>query len=204
MEGLMIRRAVASDVDRIAEIMAGEPGQEAVAIAGCEEAARAFWTGLIRLPGSPEGWQRSTVVERDGHVLGVLQMSQGVKALRATPRLALLAVRTFGIGLISVWPRYKARQRVNPQLPPDAWFIAELHVDPAYRNRGIGGALLDFAEAEARGRGLRRMSLTTTTINPARHLYERHGFRVAETKTDPDYERYTGISGRHLMVKELS
>jgi hypothetical protein len=48
------------------------------------------------------------------------------------------------------------------------------------------------------------MALTTTTINPARHLYERKGFRVAETKTDRMYETYTGIEGRHLMVKELS
>jgi ribosomal protein S18 acetylase RimI-like enzyme len=47
------------------------------------------------------------------------------------------------------------------------------------------------------------MALTTTTENPARHLYERHGFRVVETRTDPAYERYTGIEGRHRMVKDL-
>jgi len=76
-------------------------------------------------------------------------------------------------------------------------------VDPRHRNRGIGGAMLDHAEEEARRRGHRLMSLTTTTANPARHLYERHGFRVVETLTDAAYERYTGIAGRHLMVKEL-
>jgi len=47
------------------------------------------------------------------------------------------------------------------------------------------------------------MSLTTHIANPARHLYERHGFRVVETRTDPDYERYTGIEGRVRMAKEL-
>jgi len=47
------------------------------------------------------------------------------------------------------------------------------------------------------------MSLTTHTSNPARRLYERHGYRVVETRTDPAYERYTGIEGRVLMVKEL-
>jgi ribosomal protein S18 acetylase RimI-like enzyme len=47
------------------------------------------------------------------------------------------------------------------------------------------------------------MSLTTHTANPARRLYERHGFWVVETRTDTDYERYTGIEGRFLMVKEL-
>ena len=47
------------------------------------------------------------------------------------------------------------------------------------------------------------MSLSTTTVNPARRLYEHHGFRVAQTLTDPWYERVTGISGRHLMLKDL-
>ena len=87
--------------------------------------------------------------------------------------------------------------------PAGSYYIAEIDVDPDWRNRGIGGALLDYAEAEARAAGYTVMSLTTTTINPARRLYERHGFRVVETKTDAAYERYTGIQGRHLMVKEL-
>ena len=85
----------------------------------------------------------------------------------------------------------------------DVAFNKEIQADLAYRNRGIGGALLWYAEAKAREGGYARMSLTTTTINPARRLYERHGFRVVETLTDTDYERYTGIEGRHLMVKDL-
>jgi ribosomal protein S18 acetylase RimI-like enzyme len=204
MQGLTVRKATTGDTDRIAEIMAGEPGQEAVAIAGCQEAARKFGMALVRLPGSPQGWQRSTVAELEGNVVGVLQTSPANESFRLTPRLVLLAVRTFGLGIVSVLGRFRARLRVNPELPVNAWYIGELDVDPAHRNRGIGGALLDYAEAEAKGLGYRRMSLQTTTVNPARRLYERHGFSVVETRTDPTYERYTGIAGRHLMVKELS
>jgi len=43
----------------------------------------------------------------------------------------------------------------------------------------------------------------TATSNPARRLYERHGFVVVETKTDPEYERGVGAEGRILMVKAL-
>jgi ribosomal protein S18 acetylase RimI-like enzyme len=64
--------------------------------------------------------------------------------------------------------------------------------------------LLDHAEAEARAGGIQVMSLTTTTDNPARRLYERHGFRIVETLTDDVYRRYTGIDGRYSMVKELT
>ena len=91
-----------------------------------------------------------------------------------------------------------------PTTPSGAYLIAQLNTHPQCRNRGYGAAALDLAEAEARRLGHQQMSLTTTTANPARHLYERHGFRVVETRTDEAYERYTGIPGRHLMVKELA
>jgi len=47
------------------------------------------------------------------------------------------------------------------------------------------------------------MSLTTNIDNPARHLYERTGFRVAQTKRDAGYERWGGSPGRVFMVREL-
>jgi ribosomal protein S18 acetylase RimI-like enzyme len=47
------------------------------------------------------------------------------------------------------------------------------------------------------------MSLTTTTSNPARRLYERFGFDLIETREDASYLAATGIAGRILMVKKL-
>jgi ribosomal protein S18 acetylase RimI-like enzyme len=202
MEGLSFRKATPMDTERIAAIINDPPGQEAVAIAGCVEAARELGMALVRLPDGPQGWQRTVVGELDGEVVGVLQT--GSVDFSLTPRLALLALRVFGVGIVSVLGRARARQRVEPKAPEGAYNIIELHVDPAFRNRGVGGALLDHAEEEACRAGYRRMCLTTTTINAARRLYERHGFRVVETLTDAAYERYTGIAGRHLMVKELT
>jgi len=205
MEGLVIRKATVADLDRIAELISGEPGREAVAIAGCEEAAIKFGMGFIRLPGSPQGWPVSTVAELEGQVVGVMQINDESQSYRITPRVALLAIRTFGIvGIVPVLGRTRARLRVNPEFPKGTFHVSELDVDPAYQNRGIGGALLAQAESEARRLGYKTLSLVTTTVNPARRLYERNGYRVVETKTDSSYERYTGISGRHLMVKELS
>ena len=204
MEGLTIRPASAADTERIAELIAGEPGQEAVGIAGCVEAAREFGMALVHIPDSPQGWQRSALAEHDGKPVGVLQGGEGETHFSMTPRLALLALRVFGVGIISVLGRARARQRVQHDAPKGAYTVREFDVDPGYRNRGIGGVLLDYAEAEARRLGHQQMSLTTNTGNPARRLYERHGFRVVSTLTDPDYERYTGLAGRHLMTKELS
>jgi len=99
--------------------------------------------------------------------------------------------------------RGRARARVAIPPPPDALHIHELHVARELRGRGIGGSVLRYAEEQARARGRPLLSLTTTTSNPARRLYERAGFRVVETRTDPAYRRITGIDGRHLMIKPL-
>ena len=53
--------------------------------------------------------------------------------------------------------------------------IVDISLLPAARGRGIGGALLDMACAEAEALG-RSISLQVDAANPARHLYARKGF----------------------------
>jgi ribosomal protein S18 acetylase RimI-like enzyme len=208
MEGLTFRRATPEDRERIAEIVAGDPGREAIGIAGGEEKAQALGMVIARMewmPAGPRGLAYTVLGDLDGETVGIIQAGSGLGGLKITPAVALAAIRIFGLlGAVRLLPRGRARARVDIPTPPDAYHIGELEVDPRYRNRGIGGALLDRAEAQGREGGYRQMSLVTTTINPAHRLYERHGFRVVETRTDPDYERYTGIEGRVLMVKELA
>jgi len=204
MEGLSVRAATAADTRRIAEIIAGQPGNEATAICGGVALARRFGMGFVRLPGSPQGWPHTTVAEADGRVVAIIQAGHASEEFQVTPRVALFALQTFGpFRLPGLLRRLRSRARVQTHAPPGSYHISELHVDPDLRNQGIGGALLDWAEAQARAGGYLVMSLSTTTTNPARRLYERHGFRVAQTLTDPDYERVTGIAGRHLMLKDL-
>jgi GNAT superfamily N-acetyltransferase len=53
------------------------------------------------------------------------------------------------------------------------WFI----VDPAYQGHGLGRRLMDVAMTFCRGKGFRRVYLTTFEgLTAARHLYEKHGF----------------------------
>jgi ribosomal protein S18 acetylase RimI-like enzyme len=204
MEGLMIRKASAADTERIAEIMYRSPSDELSALLGCERAAREVGKAAVRMAGSPQGWQRSVVGVLDREVVGVVQGGRPDPAPRgAALRFGLRVLRIMGVSLLTSLPRLRARGRVQFDWLADSHEVAELHVDPRYRNRGIGGRLLHCAEDEAKRLGYRRMSLVTTMINPARRLYERHGFRVAETKTDAAYERATGIAGGIRMIKEL-
>ena len=57
--------------------------------------------------------------------------------------------------------------------------IAGLGVDPSSQGRGVAGALLAAAVAEARRRGALRLTLRVLGHNaPARRAYERAGFEV--------------------------
>jgi GNAT superfamily N-acetyltransferase len=55
-------------------------------------------------------------------------------------------------------------------------------VVPSRRHHGYGSKLLDALLARARESGYATISLSVESDNPARHLYERYGFRpVVET-----------------------
>jgi GNAT superfamily N-acetyltransferase len=182
--------------------------QEAVGLAfGRPDLARALGGALIRLPNSPSGWERTVFAVHEERPVGVLQAGPDEVSFTSYVTLPVVwrVLRIFGpVKAVRGIPRIRARGRIDFDAVPDAYGVHELHVDPVFRNRGIGKAMLSYAEADARRLGSSRMALTTTTSNPARRLYEREGYRIVETKTDPAYERYTGIAGRHLLVKELT
>jgi ribosomal protein S18 acetylase RimI-like enzyme len=205
VDGLIIRPAHREDLHRIAELISGDPGQEALGLVGNRRLARRLGMAWIISSGSTQGWKQSTIAELSGEAVGVIQAGGGLSEFNIGLSDVWLALRILGpLRSIAQIPRLNARARVQPKRPQGAYHIAELDVDPAHRNKGIGGALLDWAEAQAREQGFKQMSLTTTTNNPARRLYERHGFYIAETLTDDAYRRYTGIDGRHLMLKDLA
>ncbi len=62
--------------------------------------------------------------------------------------------------------------------PADELYLETMAVHPRARGRGVGGALLRFADGEARRRGRRSLSLYCIASNARAHaLYERSGYR---------------------------
>jgi ribosomal protein S18 acetylase RimI-like enzyme len=94
------------------------------------------------------------------------------------------------------WPR----QLVEIPMP-EGLKLVELQVHPQRRGAGIGSALLEHVIAAA---GARPISLTTRSDNPARRLYERHGFVLSAQKSHRAFKRRTGATGRVLMVRSPS
>lgn len=200
---LTFRPATGADAAALAEVFGSEPSEEQLGMAGgdARRAARFRRATLSSITGAA-ALSRTTVAVRDGRVVGLLQT--GAEAGDAiTPQLVWGILRAFGPGVFAFLKRDRSRARVHIRPPDGAFHIAEVHVLASLRGAGIGGALMDEAERQARAGGARAMSLTTSTSNPARHLYERHGFRVVQERTDATFERITGVAGRVLMVKEL-
>jgi ribosomal protein S18 acetylase RimI-like enzyme len=204
---LTIRAAVEGDRDRIAAIIDDPPSAQAVAIAGDERRALAAGRLFVRHDLSLQ-LANTVVAEIDGTVVAIMDAARGRQEASPSPvqalRLIVPALRA--VGPDGLWRFVQSRRawaRVSFDPLPDDYFISELDVAAAYRNRGIGAALLRYAEAEARRLGCARISLTTNITNPAQHLYERSGFRIVDTKRDAGYERWGGSPGRVFMVRAL-
>lgn len=113
---------------------------------------------LLQHPGAriyAEDWGRPGDV-------GVVAQVDGADAGACWLRLLPL-----GVGLGSV-------DAATPQLG--------IALEPAYQHRGLGQPLMRAALAAARDAGYERVSLTVHPENPARHLYERCGFRTLELR----------------------
>ncbi len=94
--------------------------------------------------------------------------------------------------LLSCWARlrYMLAHRLildrvlEHTYPPDAFYIANLAVLPAYQGRGIGTQLLLHCIAQAKALDASRVFISVDINNSrAQKLYETIGFQVVATKT---------------------
>lgn len=142
------------------------------------------------------------IAEVEGQAAGLLLAFAG----RHLPRLdAMTGLHLLGILGLHAVLRLARRQRHYGDLVearPDEYYLSNLGVLPEFQGRGIGGALLDFVESQARAAGLSKCSLLVAQNNPAQRLYRRHGYEVTASYEFSVPEIAHG-SGYHRMVKQL-
>jgi ribosomal protein S18 acetylase RimI-like enzyme len=207
MSDVALRPARSEDVDRVSDIINDPPGRAAVHVAGSTAKAIEGGRVLCRL-GISLQIQHTTVAEADGMIVGMMDACPNRADPEFGPAMILRSivpvVQAIGIG--GLWRLLRNRaafSRMSFDQVTDSYYIAELNVDAGFRNRGIGATLLRHGEKLAHEADCASMSLTTTTTNPAQHLYERFGFKVVDTRLDAAYERLSGSPGRVLMIKDL-
>lgn len=64
---------------------------------------------------------------------------------------------------------------------PDALHVVALATDPMWQRSGVGGQLVEAAEAAARARKVTRVLVATTNDNlPSLYFYQRRGYQICE------------------------
>ncbi len=61
------------------------------------------------------------------------------------------------------------------------YILNDLYVNPEFRKKGVGEALLEHAKAFCKEQGFKGLALETAIDNPAQKLYERLGWKKDET-----------------------
>lgn len=201
----VIRPARAEDRDALVAIEYSEPTAELIALAGSPERARRFGRALMRSDGIPNPHRPVVLIDGRGGPVAFLSYSIGPTGSGAlTPGLVLRMVGALGPGVLGLTRRLSVRRAVEIVVPDRSLYLAELHVHPDHRGRGLGGQLPARSARRCFELGLDQRSLITGTANPARSLYERNGFKVVATATDDRYERIFGQAGRVLMTAPAS
>ncbi len=117
----------------------------------------------------------------------VLRPHEPVEAMARAESSAAFAVGAFlGEELVSVG-------LIAPDGEPDGWRIRGMATTPSARGAGAGSGVLDALVQHALAEGAQRIWCNART--PARHFYERAGFRV----TSEVFE--LPIIGPHLVME---
>ncbi len=89
-----------------------------------------------------------------------------------------------------------------PETAEDVWVVEWVATRPEHRGKGLVHALLHEILELGRKRGHAQAQIAVLIGNtPAQRAYEGVGFRVADEKTHPDFERTVGSPGIRRLLR---
>ncbi len=149
-------------------------------------------------------YQYSILAEMDGTIAGIAQEIPEEELSKATVQLARAVAKCFGwraaIGL--AWRGFPLAFEGDAEA--GEYYVSTLAVAPAYRNRGIGRALLEDAARRARDLNISTISLSVMLHNTnAFRFYQREGYRVDRKVISKLRAPGVQYSGFHRMIKLL-
>jgi len=151
------------------------------------------------------GHRVHTVVEHEGKVIGVgaFYYLEQTKEMEKESFSNLLSFFNFWRLLQVLYYSLHTKSIVEPPREGSV-YIADLGVNPEYRGKGVGSALLQHATEKAKANGFREMSLDVALNNPrAEALYSRLGFTVVKEKQFKG-KKGSNVPDSRLMVKAIN
>jgi ribosomal protein S18 acetylase RimI-like enzyme len=196
-----VRPARAGDAEAVAPLLYESATGMYDRFAGTRKRALAVLARALETPGTNASAEIVAVAELGGHVAGAVAafpVDEAAARARAFIRLTLRSIPPWR------WPGalslYWAGARAAPEPPEATFYVDALGVSRSARRRGVARAMLAYAEAEARRRGLPAVALDTSLDNkPARALYLEAGYDEVAYRPPG-----RGLPGFVALVKPLS
>lgn len=160
---------------------------------------------LFPLPGHEHSYDVTTFAVIGGVPVGLL-MGYTTAAHDAMARRTLLLYARHGLfGLLRGLPmivKMRPLSAVTGRMPPNAYYVKGMAVDPEQRRKGIAKRLMRKADEQAQQAGCARMILDVRTMNAgAITFYEACGYqKTAET---PSITHQGEVIGFYRMEKLL-
>jgi len=203
---LSIRPAKLTDLAPGAELVYSSMRRLADYLEGSGEprVAKRIIARLFAQPHNRFSYEFADVAVADGDVAGLLlgfpgRLLGGVDRAMAPQLLEIMGL----IGFLRFVGRAIPLMRVK-EATTDQYFISSLAVSPQFQRQGVGARLLAHAEDKALSSGLGQCALTLDIENvPARRLYERAGYQIAETFRSNQLHARMGHEGLQRMTKPI-
>lgn len=133
-------------------------------------------------------------------IVGAMKLSHSKQRAGSLMKIAKLAFRYF--------PFFAALHSIFVVLIPthpvkEALHIDQIAVKKGKRGFGIGGKMLDFAFDFAKDVGYKHVTLMVNSTNPAKKLYEMHGFYVSRKHRSWIVKEALGYDEALYMTKDV-
>jgi GNAT superfamily N-acetyltransferase len=201
-----IRPATLADADPVISLVRLSMGDEVDWIFGQERShpTETVMKALFQRKANRLSCEVCWVAELEGRIVGLLLAFPGRELRRLELRTGLHLVWIFGLGATWQLARRQPLYGTLVEALQDEFYISNLAVSPEEQGRGIGAALLSFADELSRAAGLWKTSLIVTFDNPARRLYDRCGYELIHSYKIDHPVLAHGSGGFHRMVKRLA
>lgn len=140
------------------------------------------------------------VAKKDGKVIGVILIRLG-KQRKSDKKIPFFTL-CYRYGLFNML-LFIFKLAVLEMITIEDCYIEHIAVDNFTRGKGVGELLISYAEEVVRGMGFSSLSLVVAESNPAKHLYDRKGFKDIEHISSSFNEYFIGINQWVFMKKNL-
>ena len=148
------------------------------------------------------------VAEIDGKPVAALEGYDPVKIGEETVAEPLVAViQKTGLTEQDMAPGQQAIaafMTCHPDVAEGAWVVEHVATLPEYRRMGAVDKLLEAVLAKGRRQGFRLAQISFYIGNtPAERAYKKAGFKYADEKRHPDFEKLIGCPGMVRLMRDI-